>query len=471
MYLPYPTSPDFMANMFEKTVQAAGAALELEPDCLDALNSRASSLVILGKYNDAGSDYSKILEIDSDHDMIGVFSGVVKVLKAKEDSIPNGWAKLLDVMTPLISFYEQKLPSLDEGNTQMRQIRMALMVRLKTMHFAMFAYHESKSGDNELAWHHLTLASRYKMAVLPPYNAAREDQNIAVIKSIFVHGFWPSGVGSTSRKPIFIVGFPRSGSTLLERILDAHPQIVGTGEDSVFNGMLGEVRDGIIQASATGSLVSVVQAFANRIDSITRERWAELERNSNGEESSSIEPRYFVDKMLSNYKNIGFIHMLYPDALILHIAREPMDTVFSSFKHEFPPGKLDYTSDMESLAHMYRNYREIMDHWDEHLPGRVTHIRYEDIVHDKTGMSKSIIAATGLDWDDDILNFHKKKQAVNTHSTTQVRKGIYNDSLQTWKRHESHLQPLVHFLGKSNTKHKFETSLPGYHITGQSEYD
>ncbi len=169
---------------------------------------------------------------------------------------------------------------------------MALMVRLKTMHFAMFAYHESKSGDNELAWHHLTLASRYKMAVLPPYNAAREDQNIAVIKSIFVHGFWPSGVGSTSRRPIFIVGLPRSGSKLLERILDAHPQIVGTGEDSVFNGMVGEeVQDGIIQASATDSLHIVVQPFAKRIDKITRERWAELERNSNGEESSSIEPR------------------------------------------------------------------------------------------------------------------------------------------------------------------------------------
>ena len=156
--------------------------------------------------------------------------------------------------------------------------------------------------------------------------------------------------------------------------------------------------------------------------------------------------------MLSNYMTIGFVHMLYPDALILHIAREPMDTVFSSFKHEFPPGKLDYTSDMESLAHMYRNYREIMDHWDEHLAGQVTHIRYEDIVHDKR-----------LEWQK-VLNFHKKKHAVNTHSPNQVRK----DSLQTWKRHASHLQPLVRFLGKSNTKHKFEKSLPGYRITGQS---
>ncbi len=450
-----------MANMFEKAVASADSALKMEPDCLEALRSRASSSVILGKYDDAGHGYSRILEIDSDRNMIDAFTGVVKVLKAKEDSILNGWTKLVDIMTPLISLYEQNLERLGGSSAQTNnQLRMVLTVRLKTMYFAMSAYHEYKTGDTDLAWHYLTLASKYKMAVLPPYDEVREDKNIAVIKSIFVDGFWPQGVGSTSRKPIFIVGFPRSGSTLLERILDAHPQIVGTGEDSVFNGMLSEVRDGIIQASSNGSLSVVVQTFANRIDKITKERWIELERNSN-EEGSSVEPAHYVDKMLSNYLNIGFIHMLYPNALIFHISREPMDTVYSSFKHEFPPGKLDYTSDFHSLAHMYRKYREIMDHWDRHLPGRVIHIRYEDIVRDKTDMAKSIIAATGLDWDDDILNFHKKKQAVNTHSTTQVRRGIYKDSLQTWKRFENYLLPLAKLLG-ADSSHKYKTSLPGY---------
>ncbi len=451
-----------MANMFKKSVEATNEALKLESQCLQALNSRASSLVILGKYDEAGSDYSQVLDIDTDHTMVEIYSGMVRALKAKEDSIPDGWARLLGIITPLISQYETSLARIGTDNhndAQMRHLQIALLVRLKTMHFAMFAYHEFKSGDNELAWHHLTMASEYKMTLLPPYNAHAEAQNIGIIKNIFVKGFWPAGVGSTSRKPIFIVGFPRSGSTLLESILNAHPQIVGTGEDSVFNGMLGEIRDGIIQASVNGSLRSVVDSFVKTVDGVTRDRWVKLERNSNSEEEKiSVEPEYFVDKMLSNYMNIGFIHMLYPDALIFHIAREPMDTVYSAYKHEFPPGKLDYTSNFESLAHMYRGYREIMDHWDEHLPGRITHIRYEDIVENKNEMTKKIIAATGLKWDNDVLNFHKKNHAVNTHSTLQVRKDVYADSLQTWKRHEIHLRPLVKLLGK-HVVHKYETRL------------
>lgn len=153
--------------------------------------------------------------------------------------------------------------------------------------------------------------------------------------------------------------------------------------------------------------------------------------------------------------------MLFPKALILHVIREPMDTVFSAFKHEFPPGTLDYTSDFTSLAELYHSYRDLMDHWDKELPGRVTHVRYEDLVHDMPGMAKAIIRATGLEWHDDILDFHKKKHAVNTLSTTQVRKGIYKHSLQSWRKYEEQLQPLVDLIGDRIHAER-KTTLPGY---------
>jgi len=102
---------------------------------------------------------------------------------------------------------------------------------------------------------------------------------------------------------------------------------------------------------------------------------------------------------------------------------------------------------IETVAHMYRGYREIMEHWDEVLPGRVTHIRYEDMVNGLPGVASAVIAAAGLPWDPDVLNFHTKKQAVNTLSTTQVRKGIYKDSMQSWKRYERQLQPLRDLVG------------------------
>ena len=100
--------------------------------------------------------------------------------------------------------------------------------------------------------------------------------------------------------------------------------------------------------------------------------------------------------MLTNYYNVGFIHLLYPNALILHVAREPMDTIFSAYKHEFPPGTLDYTSDFEALAELYHAYRDLMEHWDHVLPGRVTHVRYQDMVHDMPGIARAIIGKLSI---------------------------------------------------------------------------
>lgn len=171
--------------------------------------------------------------------------------------------------------------------------------------------------------------------------------------------------------------------------------------------------------------------------------------------------KQFRLQMLTNYYNVGFIHMLFPNALILHVAREPMDTIFSAYKHEFPSGTLDYTSQFDSLAELYHSYRDLIEHWDRVLPGRVTHVRYEDMVHDMPNIARKIIEATGLEWDDNVLEFHKKKQAVNTLSTTQVRKGIYKDSLQAWRRYETHLAPLVELIG-ARTNYDLKTSLKGY---------
>ena len=249
------------------------------------------------------------------------------------------------------------------------------------------------------------------------------------------------------------------------------------GEDSVFNGNLGNIRDAIVRAVSMGSLEvmnKVVSEKAQEVEHLISKRWRMKHDKDINDEMYNFEvtnqkhitdrqvPKHFVDKMLGNAMNIGFIHLLFPKAVILHVAREPMDTLFSAYKHDFPAsGLYTYSSDFKSLAHMYRGYRDIMDHWDRVLPGRVTHVRYEDMVHDMPGMADAIISEIGLPWDEGVLDFHNKKQAVNTMSSTQVRKGVYKDSLQSWRKYENHLELFAKSLGPYRD-HKFQTTLEHY---------
>jgi len=450
----------YMASMFEDAVGAMNQALIYKPNDLDALNQRASTYIILGKYKEAAEDYVSTLALDKSRIFADAFTGLAKVLTAKEEVVPGGWNTLVSILNEHIPNVLLKWQQ--SSNTP--ELRSRTADHLKRMHLAMFQYYDVKVNDTDLAWMHLEKAQQFKMSTVDPFNSNTENYRIKTIIDIFQPGIWTPGVGSDSIAPIFVIGFVRSGSTLLERILDSHHLIAGTGEDSIFNGQLEQIRGAIVEASTRGpmELQRAILEQADHVLSGMKERWAKTTAASlNGNKGELITPQRFVDKMLTNYLNVGFIHMVFPKALILHVARNPMDTIFSSYKHDFAPGHLDYLSEFESLALTYGNYRKIMTHWDKVLPGRVTHVRYEDIVNDLPGMAKSIVAATGLPWDPEVLNFHMKKHAVNTLSTTQVRKAVYKDGMNSWLRYEKYLEPLVKLVGE-NVKYPLKTSLPGY---------
>jgi tetratricopeptide (TPR) repeat protein len=449
----------YMSNMFEKAVESYNEALEIDPLYLDAVAARGSSRIILGKYEGAGQDFTTVMDNDTAHRFLDVYTGLARVLQARESAVPMGWDPMIAKLHGMIPSLEGQYASVGDNHGA----RTFIANTLNRLYHVLFLYHDVKTLDTDTAWDYLDKSYKHKMSALPAWSAGFEQQKIAATKQIFNRGFWPDGVGSNSRVPIFIIGFVRSGSTLLERVLDAHPQIVGTGENSVFNGQLDEIRNKIVETSISGdtiALTNVISSLAEDVVDEMRQRWNMV---ASGEDRAADEPdpQRFVDKMLTNYYNVGFIHMLFPKALILHVAREPMDTVFSAYKHEFPAGTLDYTSDFAPLAELYHAYRDLMEHWDKELPGRVTHVRYEDMVNDMPGVAKKIIEATGLTWDDSVLDFHKKKQAVNTLSTTQVRKGVYKDSLQAWKRYENHLAPLMQLIGK-RSRYDLKTTLHGY---------
>ena len=448
----------YMANWFERATESYTKCLEIDPFYLDARNSRGSTLIILGRYKEAATDFMTVIQHDTSRFFTDAFTGLARVLATKEDALPEGWTGVIEILDDLVPQFENILQ-------QQPQARGALAGILNRFHHVLFTYHDSKTKNYSEAWDHLTKAYRHKMSLLAPWREGIERQKAQQTMSIFKEGFWQPNLGSTTQVPIFVVGFVRSGSTLLERVLDAHPMIVGTGENSVFNGRLDEIRNKIVSVSVSSeanTLGEVTRQLAEDVVDGMKRRWEVLDANTEKSDDEAREdPKRFVDKMLTNYYNIGFIHMLYPNALILHVAREPMDSLFSAYKHEFPPGTLDYTSEFKSLAELYVAYRELMDHWDRVLPGRVTHVRYEDMVHDMPSVAQAIIRATGLPWDESVLDFHKKKHAVNTLSTTQVRKGIYKDSLLSWTKYEHQLLPLRDLIGDRFT-YELKTNLPGY---------
>lgn len=287
----------FMANMFEQAVESYTKALEMEPFYLDAVSSRGSARIILGQYEAAAQDFSLVIAKDEKRRFQDVFTGLARVLQAREDVVPGGWEPMIRIINDLIPIIESQVDSVvhPEG-------RAILGSSLARLYHVLFNYHDVKTQDTDAAWENLTRAYHYKMSSLPKWSSGFEGQKIQATKQIFTKGFWPD-FGNESEVPIFIIGFVRSGSTLLERVLDAHPQIVGTGENSVFNGQLDRIRNKIVETSMLGDQVAMRDVIVSLGDEVIDEMQNRWNMVASGEDRAAgrERPQRFVDKMLTNY--------------------------------------------------------------------------------------------------------------------------------------------------------------------------
>jgi hypothetical protein len=192
--------------------------------------------------------------------------------------------------------------------------------------------------------------------------------------------------------------FPRSGSTLLETILDAHPNVFGLGEDSLFNSQLPEIKDHVVKA-ASGTSDEVRDVVAKDAKAVSSKMVAMAKEMDQDPSKGKI--LRVVDKMLFNYRNIGFIHLLFPQAVILHTVRDPMDTLLSCFTQKFDDKGLEWAFQPASLVEMYLDYLKIMDHFRKELPGRVVDVNYEEVVRQPDRVIKQLIVnKLGLPWEE-----------------------------------------------------------------------
>ncbi len=242
-----------------------------------------------------------------------------------------------------------------------------------------------------------------------------------------------AGGGDRSNAPIFIVGMPRSGSTLLEQILSSHPQVQGLGETQALSRTF---RAALAEAQRNPAGMNL-PTFYQRMGGAYLEALRELGWDGK---------RRVIDKMLGNYINIGVIHLALPNAIILHSMRDPVDTCLSCFRQLF--GKRNETSyDLGAIGRQYVRYREIMDHWQRMLPGRVADISHEQLIADGEQGIRRLVAACGLAWDDACLNFSENERTVRTASVNQVRRPLSSAAVQRWRKYERHLGPLLQALG------------------------
>ena len=246
-----------------------------------------------------------------------------------------------------------------------------------------------------------------------------------------------AGHGCPDPAPIFIVGLPRSGSTLIEQILASHPEVEGTHELPELSRV----------ARQTGMRRSDRKSYPQAIRDVAVEELAGLgERYLRRTERHRelMRPR-FTDKLPNNFVHVGFVSLILPNAKIIDARRHPLDSCLGSYKQLFARGQ-PFTYDLFELGEFYLQYVRLMDHWHAVLPGKVLEVHYEDVVADLEGQVRRILDYCGLPWSDSCLRFYESDRAVKTASSEQVRRPIYSTSVDLWRRYEDHLGPLIDVL-------------------------
>jgi tetratricopeptide (TPR) repeat protein len=252
--------------------------------------------------------------------------------------------------------------------------------------------------------------------------------------------------GAPAADPIFIVGLPRSGSTLIEQILASHTKVEGTHELADIVRMVVELQGRDWQL--TNPRYPAVLAKLTDADFLRLG-----EKYLHDTRSYRSGKAHFIDKMPNNFRHIGLIHLMLPNARIIDARREPMACCFGNLKQLFAHGQ-EFAYSIEDIARYYRTYLELMRHWDEVLPGRVLRVQYEDLVADLEGNVRRLLDYCGLEFEPSCVEFYRTERSVRTASSEQVRQPIYREALDQWRHYEPWLGPLRDALGDALTRYR-----------------
>jgi tetratricopeptide (TPR) repeat protein len=293
------------------------------------------------------------------------------------------------------------------------------------------------SGEHAEAFRHYATGNRTRRAV-ESYDPVQTEVINERIRQVFDPAFLAAnaGAGDPDPAPIFVVGLPRSGSTLIEQILASHSGIDATHELPEVGRLIQGINRG---RSDRVAYPEAVRDFAGADFAALGRAYLDATRQYRGRA-----PR-FVDKNPNNFASVGLISLALPNARIINARRHPIDTCLSCYRQLFARGQ-PFTYDLVELGEYYLEYERMMSHWHAALPGRVLDVRYEDVVADLPAQVRRMLDFCGLSWEDACLNFHETERAIRTASSEQVRRPIYGGAVGYWRRYERELAPLIEVL-------------------------
>jgi tetratricopeptide (TPR) repeat protein len=443
--------------------QASRAALKQEPDNGEALTVLGQVLHETDRYDEALETLERAVQVNPNspeaQNMYGVaLKSMGRLDEAREcilgalrrnKMMYGAYANLSD----LVDFSKgegdelfQRMDAIFKG------ARNQEAAHLLALHFA-YAKALDDRGEHERALEHYITGGRMKRAQLT-YNEEETHGFFDGIRAAFPKEVFENRTfqGNPDDRPVFIVGMPRSGSTLVEQILSSHPDVYGAGEVKYLSIALGKLRDRFPSLPKYPEMMTKITPA--QLD-IAGKSYQQAIAQGAGD------AKRITDKLLTNYFFVGLINLLFPNAKVIHTRRDPVDTCLSGFTKLFKDD-MPHSYDLGELGRYYGKYRELMEHWEKVLPaGFMTTVVYEDVVADTEKEAKRLIKFLGLPWNAKCVDFHKSDRPVKTASVAQVRKPIYKTSVKRWMKYGDGLQPLVDAIEgkpvKSSSKAKAKT--------------
>jgi tetratricopeptide (TPR) repeat protein len=378
-------------------------AILLKPDLAEAYLSLGSVYVAQGNMDDAVINYSTALKLKpNDAQAYRIYTSAVKIDEENEHTVRL--SQLLEA---------ESIPQNDQMHLNFAQCKVKFDL-----------------GQDSEAIEYLKMGNTLRKKELN-YDISLDELLFDDIKRVLTNntslGIEKAFESPPVNIPIFILGMPRSGTTLVERIMSSHSDVYGAGELTFMDEIMNDI-DWRHETLHPSVIDKVRFEYFNKITSL------------------NVKQRFVTDKMPANFRWIGVIAQAFPDAKIIHIDRSPAAVCWSNYKRYFPANGMRYCFDMEDIAKYYCLYQNLMKFWQDQFPNRIYDINYEQLTENQFEETEKLLAYVGLDWQDIVIDFHKNTSSVNTASSQQVRTKMYQGSSQEWERYKEHLGPMLNIL-------------------------